>query len=522
MLLLMLVLFAFGWRIHGLTLQSLWRDEVDAIYFALRPLPETLSMFVSAAQNGPLYFLSLRPWFHWVGTSEFAVRYPSVLAGTLSVVLLWRVARRLLPLRDERDADASATQSAMPGGSNVVALLATFFLALNPYQLWYSQEAKMYTVITCFMLLSSWLWLEGISRGGWRAWLAYWAVTTIAMYTHLLMILVIPLHLLWFLIAWPQSKGHWRGYGGALAGLTLPYLPMVWWQWAMLTASHRMTGFVFTPLDEMLRTLLYNHSRGFMPPTETVWMAPIFFVGVVGLLLGASVIAGRNRPPLHLSALRRFLLLISWLVAPILLIYALSLRQPVFVDRYIIWIAPAAMMVLALGIAVVWRNSFYGRVITFALLLYIGGFWLYAGWEQKTTDIKYDLRSAVAYIEARREPGELLILQIPHMEYSYRYYSGDRSARPFAGSDERLGRWAGGLWTNNGHPDEQARAEVDAAMRALTNGVERVWVLRSEVEMWDARHLMDQWLDAHGALIDQAEFHGSQAKLYELQPPPAP
>jgi 4-amino-4-deoxy-L-arabinose transferase-like glycosyltransferase len=520
-LLLMLTLFAFGWRTHGLTLQSLWRDEVDAVYFALRPLPETLSMFVAAAQNGPLYFLSLRPWFQLVGSSEFAVRYPSALAGTLSVVLVWGVAQRLLPLQRK-----PAAASVDPRGSNAVALLAAMFMALNPYQLWYSQEGKMYTIIVCLMLISSWLWLEGIHRGGWRIWLAYLAVTSISMYTHLLMVLVIPLHLLWFFIAWPQSVRHWRGYGAALAGLTLPYLPMVWWQWAMLTANHRMTGFTFTPLGEMLRTLLYNHGRGFMPPTEPLWMAPIFFVGVAGAVLGITVLDNatpdesgleqQKGSPRELSALRRFLLLLSWLLAPIVLIYGLSLRQPVFVDRYIIWIAPAAMMVLALGIAVIWRSALWGGVITFLLLLYIGGFWLYAGWEQKTSDIKYDLRSAVTYLENRRQPDELLILQIPHMEYSYRYYSGDQSARPFAGSEQRLGRWAGGLWTNNGHPDAQARAEVDAAMRGLTHGVERVWVLRSEVEMWDARHLMDQWLDEHGTLVDQAEFHGSQVRVYDL------
>ena len=80
-LLLSLVLAAYAWRVTGLDRQSLWRDEVDAIYFAVRNLDETLSMFVQAAQNGPLYFLSLRAWFAVMGTTEFVLRYPSVVAG---------------------------------------------------------------------------------------------------------------------------------------------------------------------------------------------------------------------------------------------------------------------------------------------------------------------------------------------------------------------------------------------------------------------------------------------------------
>lgn len=515
-LLLGITLFAFGWRLHGITGQSLWRDEVDAVYFALRDLPETLSMFVAAAQNGPLYFLSLRPWFGLVGSSEFAVRFPSAAAGALSVVLLWKVACRLMPLQPYVPQPVPSRLRTLQDG-NSIALLAALFMALNPYQLWYSQEGKMYTIITCLMLFSSLLWLRGVERGGWPTWLGYLLVTSISIYTHLLMALVIPLHFIWFFIAWPQSKARWRGYFGALAGLTLPYLPMVWWQWAMLTANHPMTPFTFTPATDMLRTLLFNHSRGFMPPTETVWMAPIFFVGLVGIVMGVSVLGGDASTGEQSMPRRRFLLLLSWLLIPILLIYAVSLRQPVFVDRYIIWIAPAAMMLLALGLGVLWRHALFALPVTLLLLLYISGFWLYAGWQQKTSDIKYDLRSAVAYIEARREPDELLILQIPHMEYSYRYYSGPRDARPFLDSDARLGPWVGGLWTNNGHPDDQARAEVDATMRAVTQNVSDVWLLSSEVEMWDSRHLMDEWLDQHGQVIDRAEFHGSQVRHYKLR-----
>src|SRR3954470_11352164 len=96
--LIVLTLVAFAWRVQGLSWQSLWRDEVDAIHFATRYLPETLKMFVQTGQNGQLYFVALRPWFDLVGTSEFALRYPSAMAGTLTVLLTWQVARRMLPL----------------------------------------------------------------------------------------------------------------------------------------------------------------------------------------------------------------------------------------------------------------------------------------------------------------------------------------------------------------------------------------------------------------------------------------
>jgi hypothetical protein len=44
-----------------------------------------------------------------------------------------------------------------------------------------------------------------------------------------------------------------------------------------------------------------------------------------------------------------------------------------------------------------------------------------------------------------------------------------------------------------------------------------VWLLRSEVEMWDQRRLMDAWLDQHGELVDQADFLGVQVRRYRLR-----
>lgn len=507
--LLVLSLVAFAWRVHGLTGQSLWRDEVDAIYFATRHLPETLRMFVLPGQNGPLFFLALRPWFSLVGTSEFALRYPSALAGMLSVPLLYQAARRLLPSR--------------PGGwrGGILPLLAGLFLAVNPYQLWYSQEGKMYAVIVALVLLATWLWWKGITRGGWRPWLAYWATLTLALYTHLLMILIFPLHGLWFLLAWPQAKRHWRGYGAALAGLTLPYLPMVWWQWDLLLAKEQRTGFQFTPLADMLETLLYNHSRGFMPPGPVVWMAPVFFLAAAGLLLGMEEVGeGDPADEALLAPWRRMALLWTWLLVPVLTIYGLSLRQPIFTDRYVIWIGPALMLLMALGVAAVYHSGGkVGRWIAVGLVVYVVGFWLYAGWQQKTLPTKYNLRDGVQFIAQHRQPDALLILQIPHMEYAYRYYTSDFGPRPFHDSEARLAPWAPGLWTNTNLPDEQARQAVAQQMAGLTAGFRDVWVLRSEVEMWDQRHLMDEWLAQNGVLVDQADFHGVQVRHYRLGVP---
>lgn len=581
---IILIWIAFAWRIHELMQQSLWRDEVDAIYFALRPLSETVAMFGQAAQNGPLYFLSLRPWFRVVGSSEFALRFPSALAGTLSIPLIFQVTRLIAGTVYEKQQVAPRDMIPQKGNSSsggirdslasihgimgyAVPLVATLFLAINPYQIWYGQEGKMYALIVTLALLSSWFWLQGINRGYYKYWIAYLVTTSIAMYCHLLMVLIIPLHFLWFIIAWPQSKRAWRGYLVALCGLTLPYIPMMWWHWEMLVSSEKRTLFNFVPLQEVLAKILMTQSRGpehivLKSFEDPLWLAPLFFLGLAGLLLGSGEIGehhigtdlaengnveqshteqndeaqsdeersrgsadfdlkGKDKVgSLHyLNRWRRFGLIISWLLVPIGFIYLISLRQPVFVDRYIIWIAPAAMMVLALGLKTVWRNAAaLSLPLTVALLLYLILFWGYVGWQQKTTTAKYDLRSAVTYISDRRNPEELLILQIPHVEYSFRYYSSDLGTHPFEGSVERLGYWKEGLYTNrNNHlPEAEVAAEVGVQMQELIGSSEVVWVIYSEAHMWDQKRFMEKWLDEHGTTLESEDFYHAHVRKYKF------
>jgi len=102
------------------------------------------------------------------------------------------------------------------------------------------------------------------------------------------------------------------------------------------------------------------------------------------------------------------------------------------------------------------------------------------------------------------------------MEFAYRYYSSNQGPYPLIGSDDRLGRWAGGLWTNNGLDEERAKIQVNQQMLGMTANVTDIWVMRSEVEMWDNRHLMAGWLDAHAALVEQVSFHGTEVRHYIL------
>ena len=370
------ILLGFAWRMLGLTTRSLGQDEVETLRLSTRPLDEIFTMITTPEQNGAIYYLLMRPWLQFFGDDPFSLRYTSVLIGTITIALMWQVARRMVP----------------GGGRTILSnlpLLSTLFLAINPYQLSYSQEGSMLALILALTLLSSWSWLQAMWHSGpWR-WLSYLLITSISIHTHLITVLVVPVHLIWFLLANPLNRQRWKGYLLTLGGFLLPALSLAGWDWRTLISadySSYSSSLPFIPLAEMTRTLLLNHAQGVLDPISHIWLIPIFFLGLTGLLVGYTEFGGR---------IANVGMLVTWLILPVLIIFAISLVTPIFIERYVIWIAPAFSMFLALGAQVMRRA--YGRLgvwITWGLILFVVGFWGYSTWEQAQRPFSFLLGAA--------------------------------------------------------------------------------------------------------------------------------
>ncbi len=251
-----LALLAFGWRVAGLTSQSLWRDEVDSIHFASRPLAQLIATFARPGENGPLFFALLSPWLAAVGTSEFALRVQAVLPGVLAVPLTYVLARRLL---------AVAGQGELRYGSGLslgnVPLLAALLVTVNPYLVWYSQEGKMYGWLVALALAALLAFLAALQHGRWWRWLIYLALLAVAALHHVWAVLLIPISVVWLLLLWPDYRRRWLPFLLTLAVPALPYVALVgWWQLRLFTTSdfHRRSDL---PPSGRQRAERWTHGR---------------------------------------------------------------------------------------------------------------------------------------------------------------------------------------------------------------------------------------------------------------------
>ncbi|MFH1085526.1 MAG: glycosyltransferase family 39 protein, partial [Chloroflexota bacterium] len=110
---------AIGLRFYRLGAQSLWNDEGTSVALAQRDLP-TIALHASQDIHPPLYYVLLHGWIGLVGTSEFAVRALSALAGVAVVGATYLYVRR------RRPSDQGA------------ALAAALLAAVSPFQVYYA------------------------------------------------------------------------------------------------------------------------------------------------------------------------------------------------------------------------------------------------------------------------------------------------------------------------------------------------------------------------------------------------
>jgi hypothetical protein len=196
------------------------------------------------------------------------------------------------------------------------------------------------------------------------------------------------------------------------------------------------------------------------------------------------------------------------LIGPLLGLWAVSLRGPIFTDRYLIWSAPAFYLAMGLGLVGIgrlWRGL---PALLILGALFGNGVNLY---RQVVEPIKPQFREASIYLMTHRSPDALLLFQIPYNRIVVDYYTPGT-----------LDPWAEAPYTNWRNDDGTYTVQSEAVgeqMAELLEGHTDVWLVYSEVAMWDDRELVKSWLTRHGVQVAVQHFH--MVDLYHFRLPEA-
>ncbi len=282
---LIIITGGFALRLYRLGAGSLWYDETVSAYLASKSIPDLIA-HTARDIHPPGYYLLLHVWARLAGDSEFALAFFSLIFGLLLIPLTYTLARRLL--------------------GQTVALWSALLVATSPYNLWYSQEVRMYTLGAALGLVTLWFALKmasqpraGTVRAGpvpggrepanWHGAVGYALAATTGLYVlYYFGFLLATLNLFiighLFLNRRPAALRTWLLAQVAVLILYLPWLPIAWRQatsppvppWRSFIPPHTVALEAWTAL-----------SLGQSVQPGQVW--PILLVAGVLLLLGLRV-----------------------------------------------------------------------------------------------------------------------------------------------------------------------------------------------------------------------------------------
>ena len=421
------LLTAVALALRLLVTRSIWIDEAISIRQARLPFGELLENLRTFDVHPPLHHIVLWVSTRWIGDSEFAVRLPSMLVGTALVPLMYLAGARLWDRRT----------------GAVAAVLITF----APLAVWYSQEARMYSLflgLATLALLAQAIVLRQSRR---RAWTTYTAATVGLLWTQYFGILPVAVQQIAFAVDVTRRRRRGEHVGHilrawALSSLTivlavLPLAGLFTQQFAevggggggvpsqagLTSVGAEDAPDIYALLANVIWAVWGYHSDATMAQIVALW--PLGILAVILLL-------GRGRSP-------QGILLTGLAAVPMMLLFAAgSYRRNLFELRYFIGIVPMLLLLTSRAIAS-WLSTRAGVVLATAAVVVTLGVGLVDQQLNGTNPRLYDFRGAFALVEANAAPGDLVVYEPEYMADVFRYYSPQLRAQPLAQGPETRG-----------------------------------------------------------------------------------
>jgi hypothetical protein len=341
----------------------------------------------------PLYYITVNLFLAAFGVSEFVVRIPSAVFGSLTIPFLFLLGRRL-------------------HGSSLGLMGAAIF-AFSPFQIYYAQAARMYSLVVFLAVVSTWLLVdlsfrrrEGRNWSSWPLWLTYIGVSTAGIYTQYIYVFIFGVHLAYVIVRHSHDRKFLARW---FLGIGISFFIFLPWLLTTLRIGRDPMGGVNWlvgrwPIIKMIKSTVYG-LMGF------VWvhtLLPVKFLWFWFILTAIGVISVWNK--------RELWILPFWLVfSPIcfVLIDIVLGTHASSQDRYLIMSAPPLYLLLGLALIRMPKGAvaFLLAGAVFVQLM-IGGYWTSEGKIRKHLEYK----EAATEINATSQNENLLIMVSRHKE----------------------------------------------------------------------------------------------------------
>lgn len=338
--LLSVIIVLGAWlRLATLDYREVWYDEAYSGLLVRQSWPDMFAL-IRADVHPPVYYVILKSWVAVAGSSDFALRLPSAVAGILLIpAAFWFMQL----LQKER----SQTKNSW------ISLGAAYLIAINPFLIEYSQEARGYTLVALFMTLAAgWFWRawQRSPLATNRDWLAWSLCLGLAFLTHYLSALGIIVFIIigvWTIIQQArQQRLAWRKVFRQHIWTLLPaliffvsWLQALWQQLAVADPLRWIPSARIWFWFRSIAAFLFGVDHHALNVPQVNQFSPLISSTLIGgmigvMLLGLSIYVLRRSP--QTKRTQTLYLLALW-VLPIAGVMALSrLGIQWYVERYLI------------------------------------------------------------------------------------------------------------------------------------------------------------------------------------------
>lgn len=493
LLIVLSLLFAAFLRFYHLDASSLWNDEGNSWAMLSRSFGE-IAAAAAADIHPPGYYWLLKLWSMLFSDSAAAMRSLSAVLGVLLVALIAAIALR-----------AARTQSGWRWFPALAALLA----AVNPFQVYYSQEARMYMLLAIQAAGLFWalLWMMEIADWRFRDWRLgdserraipnlqspipvipqslFLLFGVAGLWTHYSFPIVLAAAGLTFVLWWaiglrrsaprPSPLAPLLHYLALNSVILLAFLP--WLPTAIDSVLNWPKGGVEISAAEglalTLRTLLFGPLHT-VPEPLWPWLA------LAGILPLVGLIALHRLPRLALVAG-------LWLLLPVAMMFGLGLFTDAFL-KFLLVASPAWCLLVA---AAPWiaapksqqnapDRAVHGLLIVGVAAFGIGAAAVALPAYHADPLARDNYRGVAEYLAAVGDAhSDLVILNAPGQQEVWRYY--DPGLPTLALPAQRP-------------PDA---ADIEAQLAAATGGKRRIFALFWATDEADPEQYIERWLNAN-------------------------
>jgi 4-amino-4-deoxy-L-arabinose transferase-like glycosyltransferase len=390
--------------------RGIWLDEAISIHQAHLSLHDLFVNLYNGDRQPPFYHLTLWLTIRIFGDGEFAVRLPSLIAGTLTIPVLYELGRELYDRR--------------------TGLLAAAFATISPLLIWYSQEVRMYEFIALFGLLALLTQLRAIRNPTMLNWAAYILATAALLWSHYFGLLLIAVQQVIFVAVLVHRKRSGEpikplalGFAYSAAVLAMQLVPLLVFAHHQFEVTSGAAGSPSGSYDYLsFYSVLSNMAWtlwGYQPDATTVLLSALWPL----FLLGSLVLMGRGGSRQTTGLAAAAIALVG------LLIFVSLFDRSLFEVRNFLILVPLVLLLVA-RLITGWIRQPRARLLVaggVALTLLIG---LADQQLNKANPRLYDFRGAIQDIEANAGPGALVLYEPGDMRYVLEYYAPHLRSQP--------------------------------------------------------------------------------------------